>query len=72
MVNNYLNETKLHFDDNTFFCCDKLDIVKPYCKKLEALDRVRDVSTGETEKGYDTFDIPDFEYYVLVGEIKEY
>ena len=57
LVNNYLNEVKPHIDDNTVFCCDKSDVVKPYSKKLEALDRVRDGSTGETEKGYDTFEI---------------
>ena len=54
---NYLKEVKPHINDNTVFCCDKSDIVKPYSKKLEALDRVRDGSKNETEKGYDTFEI---------------
>ena len=54
---NYLNEVKPHINNNTVFCCDKSDIIKPYSEKLEGLDRVRDGSKNETEKGYDTFEI---------------
>jgi len=57
LIEKYINELKPHIDNNTVFCCDKSDVVKPYSQKLEALDRVRDGSTGETEKGYDTFEI---------------
>ncbi|QTL99777.1 transposase [Iocasia frigidifontis] len=57
LITDYLNKIKPHIDDNTVFCCDKSDIVKPYSKELEALDRVRDGSKCETEKGYDTFEI---------------
>ncbi|HMA60444.1 MAG TPA: transposase [Halanaerobiales bacterium] len=57
LMTDYLNKVKPNINDNTVFCCDKSDVVKPYSKKLEALDRVRDGSKGETEKGYDTFEI---------------
>jgi len=57
LINDYFNEVKSHIDDDTIFCCDKSDVVKPYSKKLEAVDRVRDGSKGEIEKGYDTFEI---------------
>lgn len=54
---NYIKTIAPYIDENTVFCCDKSDIVKPFSKKLEVLDRVRDGSTGDTEKGYDTFEI---------------
>ena len=57
LIENYINEIKPHINDNTVFCCDKSDLVKPHSNELELLDRVRDGSTGETEKGYDTFEI---------------
>lgn len=57
IITNYLNQVKPHIDDNTVFCCDKSDVVKPYSRKLESLDYVRDGSKGKTEKGYDTFEI---------------
>ncbi|MFP4047661.1 MAG: hypothetical protein ACLFT4_07895, partial [Bacteroidales bacterium] len=44
-------------DEDTIFCCDKSDIVKPASKKLEALSKVRDGSTGKMKDGYDTFEI---------------
>src|SRR5690554_3427518 len=53
----YIKTIAPYIDENTVFCCDKSDIVKPFSKKLEVLDRVRDGSTGDTEKGYDTFEI---------------
>jgi len=57
IIDDYINVIKDSIDDNTIFCCDKSDIVKPASKKLEALDRVRDGSTGKIKDGYDTFEI---------------
>lgn len=57
IMDNYINTIESFIDEDTIFCCDKSDIVKPHSKKLEALDRVRDGSTGKIEDGYDTFEI---------------
>jgi len=57
LIEDYITQIKPHINDNTVFCCDKSDLVKPHSYELEALDKVRDGSTGETEKGYDTFEI---------------
>lgn len=54
---NYINAIEPFINDDTIFCCDKSDIVKSASKELEALDRVRDGSTGKIEDGYDTFEI---------------
>lgn len=43
--------------DDTIFCIDHTDIVKPNSKVLEDLDRVRDGSTGKIEDGYRIFEI---------------
>jgi len=56
-TNNYIETIKPSINDDTIFCCDKSDIVKPASEVLEKLDRVRDGSTGEIEDGYDTFEI---------------
>ncbi|WP_041607575.1 hypothetical protein [Halobacteroides halobius] len=52
VMNNYINSVKTCINENTIFCCDKSDIVKPASKKLEALDQVRDGSTGKINDGY--------------------
>ncbi|KXS46000.1 MULTISPECIES: transposase [unclassified Candidatus Frackibacter] len=57
IMDDYINTIKPIINEDTIFCCDKSDIIKPHSKKLEALDRVRDGSTGKTEDGYDTFEI---------------
>lgn len=57
VMNNYLQIIDPYIKDDTIFCCDKSDIVKPASKELEALARVRDGSTGKIEDGYDTFEI---------------
>lgn len=57
VMENYINNISPFIDDDTVFCCDKSDIVKPYSKKLEAIDYIRDGSTGKRNKGYDTFEI---------------
>jgi hypothetical protein len=57
LIEEYIRKIKPHINENTVFCCDKSDLVKPHSYELELLDRVRDGSTGETEKGYDTFEI---------------
>lgn len=53
----YIENISSYIDDNTVFCCDKSDIAKPYSEKLEAIDYIRDGSTGKRNKGYDTFEI---------------
>src|SRR6056297_2060894 len=55
LMSDYLNKVNSNINDNTFFYYDKSELVKPYRNELELLDRVRDGSTGETEKRYDTF-----------------
>jgi len=57
LMDNYINTIDSLIDENTIFCCDKSDIVKPASKELEDLDRVRDGSTGKIADGYDTFEI---------------
>ncbi|MGM0500786.1 MAG: hypothetical protein ACQERL_11355 [Bacillota bacterium] len=42
LIEKNINELKSYIDDNTVFCCDKSDVVKPYSKKLEALDFVEE------------------------------
>ena len=44
-------------NDRTIFCVDNTDIIKPYGEKFEDLGRVRDGSTGNTEKGYEIVNI---------------
>jgi hypothetical protein len=57
LMNNYIYNVSSLINENTIFCCDKSDIVKPASKKLESLDRVRDGSTAKIKDGYDTFEI---------------
>lgn len=54
---NYLSLVKQHVkDDYAVIVIDNSDIAKPASKKLEALADVRDGSTGEITKGYQTIE----------------
>lgn len=54
---NYLSLVKQHVKDNyAVIVIDNSDIAKPASKKLEALADVRDGSTGEITKGYQTIE----------------
>jgi hypothetical protein len=54
---NYLSLVKQHVkDDYAVIVIDNSDIAKPASKKLEALAEVRDGSTGEITKGYQTIE----------------
>ena len=48
----YLGSVSKHFDDSTVLIIDDSDISKAYSRKLEALCKVRDGSTGQTTTGY--------------------
>ena len=49
---NYFNEIKGNFDENTVLIIDDSDIAKSCSSKLEGLCKVRDGSTGEITDGY--------------------
>lgn len=51
---NYLSSIKSSYDDKSVIVIDGSDITKPASKKLEALCKVRDGSTGEIGIGYHT------------------
>lgn len=54
---NYLSLVKQHVkDDYAVIVIDNSDIAKPASKKLEALTVIRDGSTGEITKGYQTIE----------------
>ena len=54
---NYLSLVKQHIkDDYAVIVIDNSDIAKPASKKLEALTDIRDGSTGEITKGYQTIE----------------
>ena len=55
--NNYLSLVKQYVkDDYAVIVIDNSDIAKPASRKLEALADVRDGSTGEITKGYQTIE----------------
>ncbi|MEY8765073.1 MULTISPECIES: transposase [Clostridium] len=57
-IDNYISEIKPYIDDNTVFCVDGSEITKRNSKVLEAMGKVRDGSTGETNiNGYNCFEI---------------
>lgn len=54
---NYLSTVKQHVkDDYAVIVIDNSDIAKPASRKLEALADIRDGSTGEITKGYQTIE----------------
>lgn len=55
---NYIHQIKHDISDNTIFCVDDSDITKRKSQKLEALCKVRDGSTGQSNvNGYKMFEI---------------
>jgi len=57
VMDNYINIVKQNIkDDYSVIIIDNSDIAKPCSKKLEALTDVRDGSTGEIVKGYQTIE----------------
>lgn len=58
VVNNYITEINPYIDDDTVFCIDGSEITKRNSKVLEAMGKVRDGSTGETNvNGYNCLEI---------------
>ena len=58
VIDNYISEIKPYIDDNTIFCVDESEITKRNSKVLEAMGKVRDGSTGETNvNGYNCLEI---------------
>ena len=58
VINNYISEIKPYINDNTVFCVDGSEITKRNSKVLEAMGKVRDGSTGETNvNGYNCLEI---------------
>lgn len=57
LMSNYISEVKHHMkDDYSVIIIDNSDIAKSCSKKLEALSNVRDGSTGEIVRGYQTIE----------------
>ena len=54
VLENYLKAIKPRYNNQSVIVIDGSDITKPASKKLEALCRVRDGSTGEIATGYHT------------------
>lgn len=55
---NYVNEIKPLINEDTVFCIDGSEIIKPYSKALEYMGTVRDGSTGQTNvNGYNLIEI---------------
>jgi len=52
LMDNYINQIKSYFDENSVLIFDDSDVSKPHSKKLEGICRVRDGSTGELTDGY--------------------
>ncbi len=48
----YLQSLSKHFDDSSILIIDDSDVSKAYSRKLEALCKVHDGSTGQTTSGY--------------------
>ena len=58
VIDNYISDIKPYIDDNTVFCVDESEITKRNSKVLEAMGKVRDGSTGETNvNGYNCLEI---------------
>ena len=57
VMDNYINLVKQNIkDDHSVIIIDNSDIAKPCSKKTESLTEVRDGSTGEIVKGYQTIE----------------
>lgn len=57
LLSNYIDSINKYINDDTVFCVDLSDVVKPNSTVLESLGRVRDGSTGKIEDGYNIFEI---------------
>jgi len=57
LMDNYISQVKEQIQNEyTVIIVDNSDIAKPFSKKLEALTDIRDGSTGEIVKGYQTIE----------------
>ncbi len=54
---NYENEIKNKIDENTVFCFDPGDLTKEFTTKFEAIDTIKDGSTGEYKQGYHMIEV---------------
>lgn len=54
---NYENEIVNKIDENTVFCFDPGDLAKNFTTKFEAIDTIKDGSTGELKKGYNMIEV---------------
>ena len=54
---NYENEIVYKIDENTVFCFDPGDLTKNFTTKFEAIDTIKDGSTGEFKQGYHMIEV---------------
>lgn len=54
---NYENEIVNKIDENTVFCFDPGDLTKEFTTKFEAIDTIKDGSTGEFKQGYHMIEV---------------
>lgn len=54
---NYENEIVDKIDENTVFCFDPGDLTKEFTTKFEAIDTIKDGSTGEFKQGYQMIEV---------------
>lgn len=54
---NYENEIVDKIDENTVFCIDPGDLTKEFTTKFEAIDTIKDGSTGEFKQGYQMIEV---------------
>lgn len=54
---NYENEIEDKIDENTVFCFDPGDLTKEFTTKFEAIDTIKDGSTGEFKQGYHMIEV---------------
>lgn len=54
---NYENEIKDKIDENTVFCFDPGDLTKNFTTKFEAIDTIKDGSTGDFKQGYHMIEV---------------
>lgn len=54
---NYESEIKYKIDENTIFCFDPGDLTKNFTTKFEAIDTIKDGSTGEFKQGYHMIEV---------------
>lgn len=57
IFDNYQEEIENKIDENTVFAFDPGDLVKKYTNKFEAIDIIKDGSTGEFAPGYNMIEV---------------